>query len=313
MQSLPAELSQQILMELGPDGQKILLEGSQLNVSGEVRAAVIEEFLQTNGDPALTASLKGAAGVSASSPYSFNVTTPDRSASAASTPTSGGSRRPFEGLRRVDTKQLLTLVRKEHPQAIALILHYLEGSQASAVLSELSQGVQSEVARRLAEIGPVSQEILQEVEKVLETRLFSLVEGDYTPSDGKEKLLEILNQADRSTEDKIISGLTVKNPQLAGDLKTKLCDFEDLNNIDDPSLQQVLRLTDIRDLCFALKGANKDLSERIYRCLPTEASRALRGDVESLPQPAWDEMKGAQQQIRNILRGLVALGKIKFK
>ena len=314
MQSLPAELSQQILMELGPDGQKILLEGSQLNVSTEVRAAVIDEFLQTNGDAALGASLRGggSTGVSASSPYNFHVTTPERSAAAASV-SSGGARRHFEFLRRVDTRQLLQIIRKEHPQAIALILHYLDGAQASAVLSELSQGVQSEVARRLAEIGPVAPEILQEVEKVLEARLFSLVEGEYTPADGKEKLLEILNQADRSTEDKIISGLTVKNPQLAGDLKTKLCDFEDLNNIDDPSLQQVLRLTDIRDLCFALKGANKDLSERIYRCMPTEASRALRGDVESLPQPSWDDMKAAQQQIRNILRGLVALGKIKFK
>ena len=36
----------------------------------------------------------------------------------------------------------------------------------------------------------------------------------------------------------------MKNPHLAGDLKTKLCDFEDLNNVDDFSLLQVLRLTD---------------------------------------------------------------------
>jgi len=299
-------------MELGPEGQKILLEANQLNVSAEQRAQVIEEFLQTTDGSSLGATMRDAAGPGATSPFGFSPPTPER---ASPTAPSGATatRRPMEFLRRVDTRQILQIIRKEHPQTIALILSHLERSQASSVLGELSPNLQAEVARRLAEIGKVNAEVMAEVEKVLESRLFSIVEGDYSQSDGKEVLLEILNQADRSTEDKIISGLTVKNPQLAGDLKTKLCDFEDLNNIDDASLQQVLRLTDIRDLCFALKGANKDLAERIYRCMPPEAARALRGDVESLPQPSWEEMKAAQQQIRNILRGLVALGKIKFK
>jgi flagellar motor switch protein FliG len=295
-------------MELGPEGQKILLESNSLNVPADVKQQVIEEFLQTTDGGALNGALRGAA-ATAADPFGFPKPTPG----PASPMPAGGTRRPLEFLRRVDTQQILKILRKEHPQTIALILSYLDRSQASSVLSELSPNLQAEVARRLAEIGKVVPEILGEVEKVLEQRLFSIVEGDYSSSDGKEVLLEILSQADRSTEDKIISGLTVKNPHLAGDLKTKLCDFEDLNNIDDFSLQQVLRLTDVRDLCHALKGANKDLAERIYRSMPPEAARALRGDVEVLPQPSWEEIKAAQQQIRNILRGLVALGKIKFK
>lgn len=294
-------------MELGPEGQKILLEANSLNVSPDVRQAVIDEFLQTTDGAARPGAMR-----EASSPFGFNAPTPER-ASPSPGPGLGGARRPMEFLRRVDTRQILAIIRKEHPQCIALILSHLERQQASAVLGELSPNMQAEVARRLAETGRVAPEVMAEIEKVLEGRLFSIVEGEYSHTDGKEVLLEILNQADRSTEDKIISGLTVKNPQLAGDLKTKLCDFEDLNNIDDASLAQVLRLTDVRDLCFALKGANKDLSERIYRSMPPEGARALRGDVESLPQPSWEEMKAAQQQIRNILRGLVALGKIKFK
>jgi flagellar motor switch protein FliG len=298
-------------MELGPEGQKILLEANQLNVSPEVKQQVIDEFLQTTEGSALSSQVRESAQPGGGTSFGFPTPTPERAMPVPAGHTS--NRRPLEFLRRVDTRQLLQIIRKEHPQAIALILSYLERSQASSVLGELSPNMQAEVARRLAEIGRVSNEVLAEVEKVLESRLFSIVEGEYAPSDGKEMLLEILNQADRSTEDKIISGLTVKNPQLAGDLKTKLCDFEDLNNIDDFSLQQVLRLTDVRDLCFALKGANKELAERIYKSMPPEGARALRGDVESLPQPSWEEMKAAQQQIRNILRGLVALGKIKFK
>lgn len=295
-------------MELGPEGQKILLESNSLNVPAEVKQQVIDEFLQTT-DGGGVGALRGGTTVASSDPFGF----PRPSPGPSSPVSSGGSRRPFDFLRRVDTQQLQKILRKEHPQTIALILSHLDRGQASALLGELSPNVQAEVARRLAEIGRVAPEVLSEVEKVLEQRLFSIVEGDYSSADGKEVLLEILSQADRSTEDKIISGLTVKNPHLAGDLKTKLCDFEDLNNVDDFSLQQVLRLTDVRDLCHALKGANKELAERIYRSLAPEAARALRGDVEVLPQPSWEEIKAAQQQIRNILRGLVALGKIKFK
>ncbi len=232
----------------------------------------------------------------------------------AGSKTTSSRQRPLDFLRNVDPKQLILLLRKEHPQTIALVLSYLQASQASAVISELSSQMQTEVARRLAEIGRVSPEVLQEVETVLQNRLYSLMDGEgIEESDGKEALVEILSQSDRSTEEKIITGLTKKSPNLASDIKNKLCDFEDLGLIDDNSLQAVLRLTDIRDLVMALKGANKTLCERIYSCMTPEVSKALRDDVEALGAVPWDDIKTAQQQVRNILRGLVTLGKVKFR
>lgn len=221
--------------------------------------------------------------------------------------------RPLEFLKKVDPKQLLTIIRKEHPQTIALVLSHLQPGQASAVLAELPPALQTEVATRLAGIGKVSQEIIQEVERVLENRLFAIMEGDYREVEGREVLVEILSQADRSLEDGIMKGLTQKKPHLASEIKDKLCDFEDLSNIDDQSLQQVLRLTDIRDLVLALKGAGNELQERIYTAFSPEMAKALREEGESLGQVPWEEVKAAQQQIRNILRGLVTLGKVKFR
>lgn len=313
--SLPPEVSAQLFKELGPEEvQAITLEISKLpQISPEVRAQVIEEFLQSTNVPGLREAAQAGGGLSTHLMDSRPSATLNVGAMGMSS-AGPGQKRPLGFLRRVDPRQLIHLIRKEHPQTIALVLSYLEPNQASAVLGELGPGIQTEVARRLAELGKISKEILDEVERVLETRLQqALDEGFQTHADGKEALLEILNQADRNTEEKILSGLTQKSPHLASDIKTKLCDFEDLNNIDDSSLQQVLRLTDFRDLVLALKGANKELGERIYRFLSPEVARALRDDVESLGQVPWEEIKAAQQQIRNILRGLVTLGKIKFK
>lgn len=313
--SLPPEVSAQIFKEFGPEEvQAISLEISKLpQISPEIRAKVIDEFLSTTSIPGLQQTQMG----------SFPTTTvPGRtqivggpgSPTVPTRETRGTRARPLDFLRNVDPKQLHALIRKEHPQTIALVLSHLSAAQASSVISELPAHMQTEVARRLAEIGRIAPEVLQEVEKVLEGRLYSIVEGEsFADADGKEALVEILSQSDRSTEEKIITGLTKKSPHLASDIKTKLCDFDDLNNIDDNSLQQVLRLTDIRDLVLALKGANRELSERIYNCMTPEVSKALRDDVDSLGSVPWEEIKAAQQQIRNILRGLVTLGKVKFR
>ncbi|MCR5662665.1 MAG: flagellar motor switch protein FliG [bacterium] len=323
LMSLPPEASAEIFKELGPEEvQAITMEISKLpQISPETRQQVIQEFLsQSPGDNPLHNMLGGGGGMG-TDPHMQGMpgmgnTQPmgGMGGFGAPPPMPSQGSRPLEFMRRVDPRQLLQLIRKEHPQTIAVVLSHLPSNQASVVLGDLPAQIQTEVAKRLAELRQVSPEVLAELEKVLESRLHqALEEGSYNHADGKETLIEILNQADRNTEERVLTGLTSNNPHLFSDLKTKLCDFEDLNNIDDNSLQQVLRLTDFRDLVLALKGANRELSERVYRFLSPDVASALRNDVEGLGQVPWDEIKQAQQQIRNILRGLVTLGKIKFK
>lgn len=313
MISLPPEVSAQVFREFGPEEvQAISQEISKLpQISPEVRAQVIEEFMHSStvdvfrGSPTGRMETRGGASAAPSMMGGGVPSRPTRS-------TAPTGSRPLEFLRKVDPKQLLAIIRKEHPQTIALVLNHLQPGQASAVLEELPPAMQTEVATRLAGMGKVTKEIIQEVERVLENRLFAVMEGEYRQSEGREMLVEILSQADRSLEDGIMKGLTQKKPHLASEIKDKLCDFEDLNNIDDQSLQQVLRLTDIRDLVLALKGANKNLLDRVYNAFSPEMAKALKEEGDSLGQVPWEEIKAAQQQIRNILRGLVTLGKVKF-
>ena len=226
----------------------------------------------------------------------------------------GSLNRPFGSLSRVETTTSSQLISREHPQTIAVVLSYLDTEQASSILDNLTPSVQTEVAHRLAGLGQVPKEVLRELEKVLENKLQKAIdEGFESNFDGKDRLFKILNKADRGTEESVIFGLTQTSPHLASDIKTKLCDFEDLNSIDQASLSQVLRLVDDKDLILALKGANKELAERVYRVYGPDKAATIRGDVESVAQVSWEDIRAAQQQIRNILRGLVSLGKIRFK
>lgn len=311
--SLPPEMSAQLFSELGPEEvQAITLEITQLpSIAPDVRASVISEFLNSSEQGGGGNPLAGLGG----GPTRM-ATAPGMSRSGVTMPMgpAGSMNRPFGFLSRVETTTSSQLISREHPQTIAVVLSYLDTEQASSILDNLTPSVQTEVAHRLAGLGEVPKEVLRELEKVLENKLQKAIdEGFESNFDGKDRLFKILNKADRGTEESVIFGLTQTSPHLASDIKTKLCDFEDLNSIDQASLSQVLRLVDDKDLVLALKGANKELAERVYRVYGPDKAATIRSDVESVAQVSWEDIRAAQQQIRNILRGLVSLGKIRFK
>ena len=104
---------------------------------------------------------------------------------------------------------MLNFIQDEHPQTIALILSYLPSSQAAAVVSSLAPEKQSDVAMRIATMDRTSPDVIKEVEKVLEKKLASLVNQDYTIIGGVDSIVSILNSVDRSTQKHILEEVEV--------------------------------------------------------------------------------------------------------
>jgi len=131
-------------------------------------------------------------------------------------------------VRKADPSQLLNFLQKEHPQIIALVLAYLKPQQAAAVLSDLPQEKQADVARRIATMDRTSPEVLKEVERILEKNLSSLVIEDYTVSGGIESIADILNSVDRGTEKYIMETLEIEDLDLVEEIKKRMFVFEDI-------------------------------------------------------------------------------------
>ena len=315
--SLPPEVSSQVFKEFGQEEvQAISQEISSLpQISPEVRAQVVEEFMHTStvggGVSLRQGSMTAAMSTEAFNPATAFLGDMD-SGRATMSMEQSATGKPFEFLHKVEARQILSIMKKEHPQTIALVLKHLPASLASSILGELPTSTQTEVASRLAEMSKVTKEIIEEVERVIENKLYAAIEGEYESPEGKDVLVNILSQADRSLEDGIMRNLAKKQPEIASNIKDKLCDFEDLLYIDEKSLQQVLRLTDIRDLVLALKKSRKDLADRIYNAFSPDMAKALKEESQALGQVTQEEIKSAQHQIRNILRGLITLGKVKL-
>ena len=218
--------------------------------------------------------------------------------------------KPFEFVRKAEASQLLNFIQDEHPQTIALILSYMSASQASQIISGLPQERQADVAKRVALMDRTSPDVIKEVEKILESKLASLVNQDYTIVGGVDQVVEILNSVDRGTEKHIMETLEIEEPELADEIRKKMFVFEDILLLDDKAIQRVLRDVENSDLALALKGSNEQVQNAIFNNLSKRLAAMIKDDMEFMGPVRMKDVEEAQQKIVNLIRKLEDSGEI---
>ncbi len=212
--------------------------------------------------------------------------------------------KPFEFVRKTDASQLLNFIQDEHPQTIALVLSYLSTQQAAMIIAALPPDRQADVARRIAVMDRTSPDVIKEVERVLETKLASLVNQDYTIIGGVDAVVDILNTVDRGTEKHIVETLEIEEPELADEIRKKMFVFEDILLLDNRAIQRVLRDVDNNDLAMALKGANEQVQNACLSNLSSRLAAMIKEDMEYMGPVRMKDVEEAQQKIVNIIRKL---------
>lgn len=212
--------------------------------------------------------------------------------------------RPFEFVRKTEASQLLNFIQDEHPQTIAMILSYLSSNQAAMIIGALMPEKQADVAKRIALMDRTSPDVIKEVERVLERKLSSLVNQDYTIVGGVDAIVGILNTVDRSTEKHIMESLEIEEPELADEIRKKMFVFEDILLLDDRAIQRVLRDVDNNDLGVALKAANEDVQNVIFKNMSKRLSAMIKEDMEFMGPVRMKDVEEAQQKIVGIIRKL---------
>ena len=212
--------------------------------------------------------------------------------------------RPFEFVRKADPSQLLNFIQDEHPQTIAMILSYLAPGQASQIISALPPDKQSDVAKRIAMMDRTSPDVIKEVESVLERKLASMINQDYTIVGGVDAIVAILTMVDRGTEKHIMETLEIEEPELADEVRKKMFVFEDILLLDDRAIQRVMRDVDNNDIAIALKVANEEVKGVIFKNISKRLAAMIQEDMEFMGPVRMKDVEEAQQKIVGIIRKL---------
>ena len=306
--SLGPERSAQVFKHLKDDEiESLTLEiANTKSVPAEVKDMVMDEFYEV----CLAQQYIAEGGIGYAKDLLDKALGADRAREVIGKLTASLQVRPFEFVRKADASQLLSFIQDEHPQTIALILAYLPSSQAAAVVSALPPEKQADVAKRIASMDRTSPDVIKEVEAVLEKKLASLVNQDYTIVGGVDSIVAILNTVDRSTEKHIMETLEVEDPELADEIRRKMFVFEDILTLDNRAIQTVLREVDNNELAVALKNANEDVQKVIFDNLSSRLASMIKEDMEFMGPVKLKDVEDAQQKIVNIIRKLEDSGEI---
>jgi len=222
----------------------------------------------------------------------------------------GGDTNGIEGLKWMDAPTVADLIRNEHPQIIATILVHLEHDHASEILNFFTERLRNDVVLRIATLEGIQPAALKELNDVMLRLLSGSANIKKAAMGGVRTVAEILNFMGTANETTVVDSIREYDPDLAQKILDEMFVFENLNDIDDRSIQLLLREIQSDSLILALKGASEPLREKIFKNMSQRAAEMLREDLESRGPVRLSEVEGEQKEILKIVRRLADEGQI---
>lgn len=223
---------------------------------------------------------------------------------------SNSSRPSLESLEVVDAKSLANFLIHEHPQTVSVILAHLEPEKKGEVLKRLPEALQAEVVLRMANLDHVAPELIAEVDRVLKEELATIGTVEQAALGGVQPVAEMLNVMDKNTEKAIMSRIEEKDPILAEEIRKLMFVFEDIVKIDDKGIQTLLKEVPNDKLLLALKTANEEIRNKIFKNISQRAAQLLKDDLSNMGPSRLSDVETAQVEIVNVARRLEGEGKI---
>jgi len=222
----------------------------------------------------------------------------------------GGDTSGIEGLKWMDGASVAELIKNEHPQIIATILVHLERDQASEILGLFTERLRNDVVLRIATLDGIQPSAMKELNDVLTKLLAGASNLKKSVMGGVRAAAEILNYVGTANETAIIASVRDYDPELAQKIQDEMFVFENLLDIDDRSIQLLLREVQSESLIIALKGTSEELREKIFKNMSQRAAEMLRDDLEAKGPVRVSEVEAEQKEILKIVRKLADEGQI---
>jgi flagellar motor switch protein FliG len=222
----------------------------------------------------------------------------------------GGNSTGLESLKNMDGRAVADMIRNEHPQIVAIVVSYLDSDHAAEVLASLSDKMRSDVIMRIANLESISPNALQELDEILERQFAGNAASKASVVGGLKRAADIVNCMDTATEEAVLASIREKNEALSTSIQELMFTFENLLDLDDRSVQRLLREVSGEELIKALKGATPEIKALIVKNMSKRAAEVLEEDLQSRGPMRVSDVEAAQRGILATVRKLADAGEI---
>jgi len=222
----------------------------------------------------------------------------------------GGNTTGLDTLKWMEARSIADIIRNEHPQIQAIVIAYLDADQSAEILSYFTEKVRLDIMMRVASLDTVQPSALQELNNILEKQFSGNASSQTKAMGGYKVAAEIMNNLDGSIEADLMDAIREVDEDMGNQIQDLMFVFDNLKDVDDRGIQALLREISSDVLIVALKGADVDLQEKIFKNMSRRAAELLRDDLEARPPVRLTEVESAQREILTIARRMADSGEI---
>ncbi len=275
------------------------------HIPSETRQQVIDSFLDTQNTYS-GLFLKG----SDFAKMALAKTETDRADDLLDQFISGTESNSLETIAMMQARMVASLLEKEHPQTIALILSTQHVQHAGDILSWIPEEMRADVVYRIAKIEKVSPDVIAGIEEALNKELGRSIGREQRQVGGIDKVVDLLGHLQNNLDADIIEAIEETDAELAEEIRKRMFTFENLIGLDGRSLQMILREINNDSLTMAMKTASDEMKEKIFANMSARAADMIRDDLEAMGPVRLSEVEAMQQSIVKIAMKLEEEGKI---
>lgn len=222
----------------------------------------------------------------------------------------GGNTTGLDTLKWMDSRSIADMIRNEHPQIQAIVIAYLDADQSAEILTFFPDKVRLDIMMRVASLDTVQPQALQELNDILEKQFSGNAASQTKAMGGYKVAAEIMNNLDGSIEAELMENIKELDEDMGNQIQDLMFVFENLKEVDDRGIQALLREVSSEVLVVALKGADEELKEKIFKNMSKRAAELLRDDLETKPPMRLADVEAAQKEILITARRMADAGEI---
>jgi|GEM_PF-1274514 len=214
--------------------------------------------------------------------------------------------RPFSFIKKSNIANLVYLIQEESPETISLVMSYLSPDEAAEVMSQLPLELHGRVAKAMTSVKQASEESVAKAEASIKRRIDFLIGG-------LERFVAIIDRMDKETREEILTSLRRESPALAERVRREMFLFENIVDLDNTSVQTILRELKPENLAKALKDAPEKVINKVTSNISSGAARLLQEEMELNRLVTDGQAEEKRRKIVETIRQLEKEGKIAVK